>query len=159
MIIGYTGGYAQGLIIGAPCSRWNKLNHTSFLFIIDIFISFFIFHIHFSYSFIFIITLFIILFCVISQFWESFSEHAREIFEEACPGLGLPGGGTAFDYYVDLKEAKFGEWSTIVPSFEYNGSVPYFSLMVPTSDTCRFSYVMKSLITVEIFNISYVLMT
>jgi dynein heavy chain len=82
-------------------------------------------------------------------FWEQFTENAREIFEEICPGLGLPGGGTAFDYYVDAKEGRFREWKEIVPSFRYDETVPYFSLIVPTTDTCRFSYIMKSLIQVD----------
>ena len=83
------------------------------------------------------------------QFWEPFTENAREIFEETCSGLGLPGGGNAFDYFVDVKENKFREWTEIVPSFKYDDTVPYFSLIVPTTDTCRFSYVMKALITVD----------
>eukprot|EP01038_Epipyxis_sp_PR26KG_P006339 gene6339-8727_t len=82
-------------------------------------------------------------------FWEQFNEHARDMFEEPCPGLGLPGAGTAFDYYIDMKEARFREWTEIVPTFKYDDSVAYFSLMVPTTDTCRFSYIMKKLITVD----------
>ena len=81
--------------------------------------------------------------------WEAFSEHAREVFEEPCPNLSLPGGGTAFSYFVDIKEGRFREWGEIVPEFTYNGDVPYFDLMVPTVDTCRFSYIMKNLITVN----------
>lgn len=83
------------------------------------------------------------------SFWEKFNENAREIFEETCPGLGLPGAGTGFDYWVDIKESRFREWSEIVPTFKYDDTVPYFSLMVPTNDTCRFSYIMKTLITVD----------
>ncbi|RYH31858.1 hypothetical protein EON65_01740 [archaeon] len=83
------------------------------------------------------------------RFWEPFTENARELFEETCPGLGLPGGGTAFDYFVDIKESRFREWSEIVPSFKYDETLPYFSLIVPTTDTCRFSYVMRTLITVD----------
>lgn len=82
-------------------------------------------------------------------FWERFNENGRELFEEVCPGLGLPGANTTFDYFVDIKENKFKDWADIVPSFQYDDGVPYFSLMVPTTDTCRFSYVMKSLITVD----------
>lgn len=26
-----------------------------------------------------------------SAYWEAFNEHARELFEEQCPALGLPG--------------------------------------------------------------------
>jgi dynein heavy chain len=83
------------------------------------------------------------------QYWEKFSEHARDLFEELCPGLGLPGGGTAFDYFVDMKECKFRDWAEMVPAFKYDETVPYFSMVVPTTDTCRFSYIMKSLITID----------
>lgn len=82
-------------------------------------------------------------------YWEAFGEHAREIFDETCPGLGLPGGGTAFSYFVDFKEGRFRDWAEIVPAFKYDATLPYFSLVVPTTDTVRFSYVMKSLITVD----------
>ena len=66
-----------------------------------------------------------------------------------CPSLGLPGAGTAFDYFVNVKESRFQDWSSIVPAFKYNETLPYFSLMVPTVDTCRYSYVMKTLLTVD----------
>ena len=84
-----------------------------------------------------------------SAYWESFNESAREIFEEVCPGLGLPGAGIAFDFYVDIKDGRFREWNEIVPTFKYDETLPYFSLMVPTIDTCRFSYIMKALISVD----------
>jgi dynein heavy chain len=83
------------------------------------------------------------------RYWEPFTENARELFEEQCPGLGLPGGGTAFDYFIDIKENRFREWNEIVPAFKYDETLPYFSLVVPTTDTCRFSYIMRSLITVD----------
>jgi dynein heavy chain len=84
------------------------------------------------------------------KYWEKFTENARELFEEQCAGnLNLPGGGNVFDYYVDIKENKFREWNELVPSFRYNETLPYFSLIVPTIDTCRYSYIMKSLITVD----------
>src|SRR5262249_16117417 len=83
--------------------------------------------------------------------WETFSDYTRELFEEDCPQLGVPGRGTAFDYFLDIKEnvAKFREWADIIPAFQYSDNVPYFSLVVPTNDTCRFSYIMKALITVD----------
>ena len=86
-----------------------------------------------------------------SSFWNEFSDYTREIFEESCPGLGLPASGQVFDYFVNTKEAeaRFREWTEIIPTFNYDDNVPYFSLMVPTADTCRFSYVMKTLITVD----------
>lgn len=84
-----------------------------------------------------------------NSFWEAFTEHARDSFDELCPGLGLPGAGTAFDYFVDVKENRFRDWNEIVPQFKYNDALPYFSLVVPTTDTCRFSFIMKALIAVD----------
>ena len=84
-----------------------------------------------------------------SSYWEIFNDNAREIFEEICPMLGLPGYGLAFDYYVDIKEGIFSEWNDVLPSFKYNSSLPYFSLVVPTIDTCRFSFIMKTLLSVN----------
>lgn len=48
-----------------------------------------------------------------------------------------------------MKESKFRDWAEIVPQFKYDDAVPYFSLMVPKTDTCRFSYVIKTLNTVD----------
>ena len=35
---------------------------------------------------------------------------------------------------------KFEPWA--VPEFEYNPESPYFSILVPTIDTCRYSYIL-----------------
>ena len=81
--------------------------------------------------------------------WDAIDENTREIFEAFCPAIGLPISGTVFDFFLDVRASKFNEWSTIVPSFEYDEAAPYFNLVVPTTDTCRFSYVMKALISVD----------
>lgn len=105
----------------------------------------------------------------ISSSWDIFSDFCREMFEEACPGLNLPPSGSVFDYYIDIntnakqltspKNAKtmmnastigeFKEWTDIVPQFAYSPTVPYFSLLVPTADTCRFFRVMQTLIIAD----------
>ena len=82
-------------------------------------------------------------------FWEPFGEHCRELFEEVCPSLGMPGAGTPFDYFVDVKDGVFKDWSEKVEKFVYDPNAPYFNLMVPTTDTTRFSYVMTNLIKVD----------
>lgn len=38
------------------------------------------------------------------------------------------------------------QWEKIVPKFVYNPEVPYFELMVPTIDSCRYGYLMEKLI-------------
>ena len=83
------------------------------------------------------------------SYWEQFSDNTRFLVEEACPSLSLPSGGTVFDYYVDIKEGKFKEWADTVPAFVYDRTTPYFSMVVPTIDTSRFSYIMTALIAVD----------
>lgn len=85
----------------------------------------------------------------IDTFWQAFDENARELFEAVAPNLGLPATGTGFDWFVDIKENKFRDWTTIVPKFDYDSTLPYFSLMVPTMDTSRFSFLMKHLIIID----------
>lgn len=48
--------------------------------------------------------------------------------------------------YLHAVNKKFENWSSIVPSFEYNKDTPYFELLVPTVDSIRYSYVMQKLI-------------
>jgi len=87
--------------------------------------------------------------CCVKEFWEQFGEYTRELFDEACPGLGLPGAGTPFDYYVDTKDCVFRDWSEMVEKFVFDPNALYFDLMVPTTDTTRFSYIMTNLIRVD----------
>jgi len=59
----------------------------------------------------------------------------------------LPNTGTAFDYFYDAtkKESSFVPWNDKVPAFEYDPTLPYFQLMVPTVDTYRFAYLLEML--------------
>ena len=59
--------------------------------------------------------------------------------------------GTSFDYFVDttVEGGKFVPWRNVVPSFKYDKNVAYTAILVPTEDTTRFSYMMRTLITVD----------
>ena len=59
--------------------------------------------------------------------------------------------GTSFDYFVDttVEGGKFVPWRNVVPSFKYDKNVAYTAILVPTEDTTRFSYLMRTLITVD----------
>jgi dynein heavy chain len=54
-----------------------------------------------------------------------------------------------FGYYVDLDSKRFEPWDKIVPSFKYDPEIPYFDLLVPTTDTVRFGYLMEKLLDVK----------
>lgn len=40
-------------------------------------------------------------------------------------------------------------WTDAVPSFQYELGNPYFSILVPTIDTCRYSYLLDVLLQVK----------
>ncbi len=87
------------------------------------------------------------------DYWSSFDDHARKLGKEFCPDLGLPVEGTVFDYCIhnDLKldGGNWRTWSEDVPTFQFEASQPYYTMVVPTPDTQRFSSLLESLIAVN----------
>jgi len=81
--------------------------------------------------------------------WEIFNDFIRELLGEEISDLKFPNQGDVFDYFVKLDDNEFKNWSSIVPEFEHTPGMSYFDMVVPTSDTVRFSYLMKSLIEVD----------
>jgi len=62
----------------------------------------------------------------------------------------VPMSGNVFDYFYDLKKEKvFKPWTGKVPAFVYDKELSYFDLMVPTSDTVRYSYCLETLMNQE----------
>lgn len=84
----------------------------------------------------------------------------------------LPTTGTVLDFFVDLKKVKTGGvgagigppemrfWSSKVPSFTFNRSMPFFQMLVPTVDTVRFSFLLEVGLryTAEMLEISHSLL-
>ena len=64
--------------------------------------------------------------------------------------LDVPGMGTSFDYFVDctVEGGKFVPWRNVVP-VQVQKDTAYTAILVPTEDTTRFSYLMRTLITVD----------
>lgn len=40
-------------------------------------------------------------------------------------------------------------WEKIIPSFKYNREQPFFEMLVPTTDTVRYGYLMEKLLSVR----------
>ncbi|OQR87505.1 dynein heavy chain 6, axonemal [Thraustotheca clavata] len=57
----------------------------------------------------------------------------------------IPTQGLVFDYYVDIQGKRFAQWGDIVPEFKYNPSMPYFDMIVATSDTIRYTFLLNML--------------
>lgn len=62
--------------------------------------------------------------------------------------LHLPSNGLIYDYFVGPDElgGNFLPWKSIVPAFTFDPLQPYTAIVVPTEDTTRFSYLMRTLI-------------
>lgn len=60
----------------------------------------------------------------------------------------LPGAGSVFDHYFNttLATPAFEQWETIVPSFSYDPLVPFFDMLVPTTGTVKFGFLMEKLL-------------
>lgn len=78
--------------------------------------------------------------------WDAFDTFVRNQFEEN-PDAKLASGGDLFSYYIDVKNRRMDNWEKIVPKFVYDREAPYFEVMVPTIDSCRYGYLMEKLLS------------
>lgn len=78
---------------------------------------------------------------------DSFDTFCRESLEGF---VNIPSSGSVFDYFVDFSgDVVFRSWSSIVPEFKYAPGTPFFKIMVPTVDTVRYSYLLKTLVNAQ----------
>ena len=77
--------------------------------------------------------------------WPGFDELVRDLFAGRAP---FPAAGSVYDAYVDLPSGEMKNWRHIMPAFTYDAATPYFNLLVPTTDTVRFSYVVRQQLSV-----------
>jgi len=80
--------------------------------------------------------------------WDKWDPFVRDLFEGTA---NYPGGsGTVFDYYQDPKKNySFSHWDDLVPNFVYQPALPYFQILVPTTDTTRYAFLLKTCLEVE----------
>ena len=65
---------------------------------------------------------------------SQFDYAARDMFKN----LYFPAGDTVFDFFIDAdKDYVFTNWDSVVPGFAYSKDLPYFQLLVPTTDTTK----------------------
>nr|CCA18662.1 hypothetical protein ALNC14_048050 [Albugo laibachii Nc14] len=79
-----------------------------------------------------------------SDYHPIFDTFVRELFESAK--LQLPSADTIMDYFPDCESRSLVSWKDIVPKFQYNAELPYFQIIVPTTDTVRLSSILRLLI-------------
>ena len=79
--------------------------------------------------------------------WQSFDDMLRELLGSLS--VQFPGGGDVQDYYVDLPAKDFKPWKDITPDFTYDPKASFFSMLVPTVDTVRYSFVFTKSLMVD----------
>jgi len=90
-------------------------------------------------------------FCIVWSFGGNIADHNRAGFntfirEHAGElAVGLPAEGEVYDYVVDEATQQFLHWDTKVADFQYDIKVPYFSVLVPTTDSTKYTYILDKL--------------
>lgn len=63
--------------------------------------------------------------------------------------LQLPSSGDLWSIHMDFDTKRLDPWERIIPTFKYSRDIPFFEMLVPTTDTVRFGYLMEKLLAVR----------
>uniref|UniRef100_A0A7N9AZR1 Dynein, axonemal, heavy chain 6 n=1 Tax=Mastacembelus armatus TaxID=205130 RepID=A0A7N9AZR1_9TELE len=83
-----------------------------------------------------------------SSHWDDFDTFVTKQFEDNN-NAKLPKYGTLWSVYMNFKNNRLEPWESIIPPFKYNKEEPFFEMLVPTTDTVRYGYLMKKLLSVR----------
>ncbi|KAI9538399.1 Dynein heavy chain 6, axonemal [Dissostichus eleginoides] len=80
--------------------------------------------------------------------WDAFDTFIRDQFE-GNNNAKLPKNGTLWSVYMNFNHKRLEPWEAIIPSFKYNSEQAFFEMLVPTTDTVRYGYLMEKLLSVR----------
>ncbi|XP_059580544.1 dynein axonemal heavy chain 6 isoform X2 [Alligator mississippiensis] len=80
--------------------------------------------------------------------WDAFDTFLRQQFEDN-PDAKLPSSGDLWSVYMDFDSKRLDPWERITPTFKYSRQVPFFEMLVPTTDTVRYGYLLEKLLAVR----------
>ncbi|KAL1023853.1 hypothetical protein UPYG_G00047240 [Umbra pygmaea] len=79
--------------------------------------------------------------------WDAFDSFVRQQLEDNSDAK-LPSSSDLWSVYMDFNVKRLEPWEGIVPSFKYNPELPFFEMLVPTTDTVRYGYLMEKLLSI-----------
>ncbi|XP_044299896.1 dynein axonemal heavy chain 6 isoform X2 [Varanus komodoensis] len=82
------------------------------------------------------------------NYWDGFDTFIRQQFEDN-PDAKLPTSGDLWSVYIDFDTKRLDPWERIIPAFKYSHTVPFFEMLVPTTDTVRYGFLMEKLLAVK----------
>uniref|UniRef100_A0A8C5NZ98 Dynein, axonemal, heavy chain 6 n=1 Tax=Jaculus jaculus TaxID=51337 RepID=A0A8C5NZ98_JACJA len=82
------------------------------------------------------------------NYWDAFDTFIRTQLEDN-PDARLPNSGDLWSIHLDFDTKRLDPWERIIPTFKYRRDVPFFDMLVPTTDTVRFGYLMEKLLAVK----------
>ncbi|XP_041935143.1 dynein heavy chain 6, axonemal [Alosa sapidissima] len=80
--------------------------------------------------------------------WDAFDSFVRQQFDDNNDAK-LPSSGDLWSVYMDFDNKRLEPWERIIPSFKYNSETPFFEMLVPTTDTVRYGYLMEKLLSIN----------
>ncbi|RXN25582.1 dynein heavy chain axonemal [Labeo rohita] len=85
---------------------------------------------------------------LIDSHWDTFDTFVRQQFEGNSDAK-LPSGGDLWSVYMNFDAKCLEPWEKVIPCFSYNSEMPFFEMLVPTTDTVRYGYLMEKLLSVN----------
>ena len=81
----------------------------------------------------------------------SLEAHGKDKFDflirDVFKNISMPPQGTFFDYHYSMKgDDAYTPWAKKVPEFVYDREVPYFQMMVHTTETMKHAYLLEILL-------------
>ncbi|KAM9314768.1 dynein axonemal heavy chain 6 [Pholidichthys leucotaenia] len=85
---------------------------------------------------------------LVSSHRDTFDTFVKKQFEGNA-NAKLPKSRTLWSVYMNFAHKCLEPWKSIVPSFKYVRGKPFFEMLVPTTDTVCYGYLMEKLLSVR----------